>query len=221
LQSIQKVLASVLDDPWLDCLNFSQAFVACLGAGPWHLNRRRAIQTKALVVLLNTGKDLCALETNPHVLEIYPLSWQNKYLSQAINIGKKYLGGFNVYCDILIHKFQPDDVRKVFYNEFGIQQDKHVKCISLFVRDKLKCPAFPMDRHVERILKQLQIQRNEDRVIKICKDFNINPNKWSSWLFRDKSENPSFEELMQAYKNFVVANRKYFLPETKQYFKWS
>jgi hypothetical protein len=66
------------------------------------------------------------------------------------------------------------------------------KCLWLFARDYLQLPAFPIDRHVERFVKEVGLKRDEWYIIKLCRMAGLDPSKINRSLFLAKAENQSF-----------------------------
>ena len=78
---------STIDDgTWLDHLNASQAFLVCIGAGPWKVHRRNKIQGQAVEAL--GKKDLA--EVDDAKIFNYPLDWQNQKVADMIDYLKRY-----------------------------------------------------------------------------------------------------------------------------------
>jgi hypothetical protein len=162
---IQKIEAtSAIDDgTWLDHLNASQAFVTCLGAGPWKIARRTLIQKEAVESL--GGLDLSQVIT-PYR---FPLEWQNEKLDAMIDYLKRYLVTMSWFAKFLSGMNEPT---KMLYE---ITKTKgRAKVLDLFVRDYLKLPSFPIDRHVERVLKENGFPVNEKHMIGLCEEAGLN-----------------------------------------------
>lgn len=153
--------ASVIDDgTWLDHLTPSQAFLVCMGAGPWKINRRNLIQNQAIEAL--DRRDLS--EIDDVKIFKYPLDWQNQKVSAVMDYLKRYkitMVWFTKWISGM-----PEPVRMLY----DITKTKHrAKVLDLFVRDYLKTPSFPIDRHVERILNENGFPVNEKYMIDLCK----------------------------------------------------
>jgi hypothetical protein len=167
---------------WLRGRSYSEAFVICIGAGPWKFNRRKAIQGQALKIL---GKrDLVAL-SDDEISQMYPLQWQRNFIERAVDnltnpnsSWRKY--DFEVFCSC-----EPPIGRRTMLSLVG---SSSTKVISLFCRDALKVPSFPIDRHVKRKLIELGLPTDEDAVIELCEDAGIDPRKAAVAFVRAASD---------------------------------
>lgn len=169
----------------------SQAFLVCLGAGPWKFARRQKIQRDALDWLGDGDLvDLAhVMKTNeifPNRFEkqIYPhcpfpLTWQVLILRRAVENTIHNNRGSVTFDELITTMLQnPDKQNQLtqFYTLCGIFPPKHIKTISLFCRDYLKCPCFPMDRHVKKQLKELELGKlSEVELVEVCKSINQDP----------------------------------------------
>jgi hypothetical protein len=152
---------------WLRGRSYSEAFVICLGAGPWKFNRRKKIQEQSLEKL--QGRDLSELYgTEPW----YPLDWQNKFLLRATVNLRKWDLTFSEVC-LVANQMSGSGALETIRELVGT--DKYPKVISLFCRDGLGVPSFPIDRHVRRKLKELNLPDDEDKMIKLCNKADIDP----------------------------------------------
>ncbi len=165
IEKLQTIYNNLLDKDeftWLDGLNSSQAFLACIGAGPWKLARRQKIQEGALEIL---GQNDLLFVSN-EIINYFPLQWQKNIVQNLTNNLKST---FNTFCNKLYS-------RKMLYNACGVSS-KGVKVLSLFCRDYLKFDAFPIDRHVKRLLKDNKLPTTEDEMIYLCSLSGLFPNK--------------------------------------------
>jgi len=144
---------------WLNGRSYSEALVICVGAGPWRFNRRKKIQGLALSVL--NGRDLTEFPLN-----VYPLDWQNNIIINMQANTLKNRTQFNIVCQNINH-------RNAILEMSGCK--KLPKVLSLFCRDSLKIPAFPIDRHVKRKLEELNLPTNEDDMINLCIETGLPP----------------------------------------------
>lgn len=133
---------------WLVDLNSTQAFLVCMGAGPWGPTRREKVQTAALEAHAAQGHpDLADMDLQSLP---YPLSWQRKKIEAMQNFlvttpPFESRCSFQTFCNTLI---LDNHGPKPLYDVVG-----RSKVVELFVRDHLKLPAFPIDRHVRRTLE--------------------------------------------------------------------
>lgn len=165
------------DDPWLKAMTATQAFVVCVGAGPWKINRRRKIQRDALAIV--GQRDLS--EAVPY----YPLTWQ----TNMVWMMRTFLAVNNTTMTAFCASLKDP---KELYAAAGCP--KGTKVLSLFVRDYLGLPAFPVDRHVRRVLKEFNLPRTEDELVALCQATDYDPSKVASLLVRygsgDNNLNP-------------------------------
>jgi hypothetical protein len=68
---------------WLRGRSFSDAFVICLGAGPWLYGRRKTVQ--GLVLGKLKSRDISELDPQ-EISSWYPLKWQNQFLCHAVTV---------------------------------------------------------------------------------------------------------------------------------------
>jgi hypothetical protein len=104
--------------------------------------------------------------------DIFPLAWQYKLLSKICD-GLRG-GSFEVYC-------LTADAMDI-YNLCGTR----TKVISLFIRDKMNMPAFPIDRHVKRWLVENNLPTNEIEMLRYCFNNDVDPNKLNRWIVRQR-----------------------------------
>ncbi len=169
--------------PWLP-FDPSAAFICCIGAGPWKYGRRRKIQLQGLERL--AGRDLQeAVLGNATTKTIFdeslrvdwfPLKWQNQmtgalafYLRQLGRSLKKPI----TLADFCAQAPFNDGWRKLFYDVCGCP--KGAKVLSLFCRDYMRIPSFPIDRHVRKILKENGLPDKEEQVLQLCEMANVDP----------------------------------------------
>lgn len=166
-QLVQKIeSSSIIDDgTWLDHLNPSQAFLTCIGAGPWKKNRRNLIQKQAIDAL--GDKDL--VEVNNINIFKYPLHWQNQKVGYMIDYLNRYRINMHWFTEWLSKRKNPVQILYEITNTRG-----RAKVLDLFVRDYLKAPSFPIDRHVEKVLKENGFPVSENYMIKLCNEAGLN-----------------------------------------------
>lgn len=176
---------------WLEGLDDSQAFLVCIGAGPWQAKRRHDVQNAALRAYAEQGyRDLAFADPNKLG---YPLTWQvqkitvmRDHLIRAIN----HLTAANFPFLGLCARIRRERDAQPLYDVVG-----RSKVIELFVRDQLLLPSFPIDRHVRRALKAYRLPCSSDKIIKMCADLDADLHHdsrlLSRALFRLESENKS------------------------------
>lgn len=164
VQSIENKF-QIDDGKWLDHLNASQAFLVCMGAGPWKINRRNLIQHGAVEAL--GDKDLSQVD-DVKIFK-YPLDWQNQKTGDMIDYLKRYKISMRWFAG-WVAGF-PNCIKMLYEitNTRG-----RAKILDLYARDYLKVPSFPIDRHVERVLKENGFPVDEKYMIDLCKQAGLN-----------------------------------------------
>lgn len=192
LKKLYESFGEVTFDDWLDGLNYSQALMVCVGAGPWKINRRLKVQTDALIYL--GKKDIIDLFN----CDVFPFKWQNDIIKKlSTNI---YDGGYSSVNQLFITLdklyIHYGDTRKFLYSFCGKRNG--VKVLSLFCRDKLKIDSFPIDRHVKRVLQQYHLPTNEDDIINLCRATNLDPRKVATGIIQNAGvQNPNWSNLIK------------------------
>lgn len=182
-----------LEDHWLDDLTYSQALVVCIGAGPWKEKRRQQVQQNALNILGN--RDITQIDIDKIIKkQWYPFDWQNNMLMHFIVTFQNIQIIFDDWCNLIKRYSENSPIaiktfwRLEFQKRIGYEK-KLPKVLSLFIRDKLQFPSFPLDRHAKRILDDYGIPYNETLVIKLCLRNGIDPSKLNRYIFHQKSSN--------------------------------
>jgi len=169
------------EDPWLKSMTATQAFVVCVGAGPWKIGRRRKIQMEAL----NRIGPHDLFKPTLGFLGSYPLTWQNSMVQHLHEYLQEQRKTMTDFCASLKDP-------KALYAAAGCP--KGTKVLSLFVRDYLGLPAFPVDRHVRRVLKEFNLPCKEDELVALCDSMDYDASKVASLLVRygsgDNNLNP-------------------------------
>lgn len=185
---------------WLDGRSYSEAFVICVGAGPWRFERRKKVQGEALKQL--DGKDLINWNYPPKLSCFeYPLKWQNDIIFNTVH----YLMGnkvkFNDLCLMNNKKF----LRNLILEMSGCKTLP--KVLSLFCRDSLKIDAFPIDRHVKRKLQELGLPTKEEDMIKICREALLEPNLVATAFVRASSDMDNPDWSVTTRENITKSKR--------------
>lgn len=174
---------------WLKGRTYSEAFVICIGAGPWKFERRKKIQGEALRRL--EKRDLADLKP---AVKWYPLSWQNDFVNNMIkNLSINNLTMNKLCCKLACsHCTKPELAREYIFNFAGCP--KGSKVLSLFCRDGIGIPSFPIDRHVKRFLVKYNLPTNEGKMIKLCQELELDPCKIAIGCVRASSnmDNPDW-----------------------------
>lgn len=173
-------------DPWLDALTLSEAWVACMGAGPWTRPRRATVQAAALDQL--AGRDLAELAGRP--VTWFPLAWQNRAIEGAAAWGRDRGGSFDAAAWDLGWRarsvlLEPARARRILAAAGGFRRP--VKVVSLFTRDALELPAFPLDRHVRRWLEAQGLPLDEEEVIAVIAGAGLDPSALNRAIFGEGS----------------------------------
>jgi len=151
--------------PWLDELTPSEALVACVGQGPWVWQRRGEVSKVGLKQLRERfhGKVEEAFE-----FDAFPLSWQNNMIRSAANWLQTRQASFR-YLHMLVRTKQCS-VRDLFS---ACGNSDGVKVLWLFVRDYTKLPAFPIDRHVRRVIQRYELPDDSWQMLRLCEEAGI------------------------------------------------
>ena len=164
----------------------SKAFIVCIGAGPWKLPRREAVQKKALAWLGDRQIEMLT-EVN-----CFPLVWQNRYVSNLAVYLRKTKQSMEAFCR---------SITKLSHPTLGVQQVhqavgcKTSKAVSLFCRDFLHVASFPIDRHVQRWLEKYGLPVDEEKMIKLCMKADLDPCKVAKAFFQANFENFTFSKI--------------------------
>lgn len=159
--------------PWLP-QDASAAFIVCIGAGPWTYPRRRKIQYEGLQQL--NGRDIADLTGTE---KWFPLDWQNEMLN-TLTVKLKTMGREHWFAPpsmtrfvTNLRKISPIMARDTFYHACG--RPHGTKVLSLYLRDYVQVPCFPIDRHVKRSLQELRLPTREDSMLDLCNDIGVDP----------------------------------------------
>jgi hypothetical protein len=146
-------------DSWLLHLNPSEAVLACIGAGPWKIGRRQRVQQRAIDIL--DGRDLSSIRYSD---EYFPLDWQKNALQGLVFECNTHHQTFKT----MVEEFKNPNVGwpQVLLAKAATTKTV-LKCWSLFVRDYLQLPAFPIDRHVRRWLQERDLPTSESAVLEL------------------------------------------------------
>ena len=162
---------------WKDWLpvDFDYAFVTCIGAGPWTLKRRWDVQETAMK-WYQSNEPMEFIGERQLQVSCYPLQWQNNMLERMCRY--LYDGGWTMesFGHALIglaEKEMWSDSLRVLHH--AANNGRRTKVVSLYARDFLKIPAFPIDRHVKRILVANGLPTKEDVLVSECLDYGLDP----------------------------------------------
>jgi endonuclease III len=88
------------------------------------------------------------------------------------------------WLDTLIHGERSAwiPILKELFSMSGVPE-KGTKVLWLFARDFLQVPAFPIDRHVKRILAQYALPADSWKMTLICEQAEINTNQLARAFF--------------------------------------
>lgn len=168
---------------WLQGRSYSEAFVICIGAGPWKFERRKKIQGEALKKL--QGRDISDLGLD-EASKFYPLKWQNTFLHNSVQSLGILKQSFDFFCKELN---LIEDVYFALDAIFDITRcSGNPKVLSLFCRDSLQLSSFPIDRHVKRKLIELGLPTNERKMIGLCNKVGIDPREAAVAFVRAASD---------------------------------
>ncbi len=169
IRELVKETNDLIDDKrwnWLDDFTASEAFLVCLGAGPWKIKRRTLIQQQAVSAL--NKRDLSQVD-DVSIFQ-YPLKWQNEKAAAMIDYLKRYKITMTWFVGFISGMREPT---KMLYE---ITKTKgRAKVLDLFIRDYLKAPSFPIDRWVARALKKHSLPLHENYLIELCNKAALDP----------------------------------------------
>lgn len=184
LRIAEQVFSEAEDFAWLDTKTPQNAYLCCVGSGPWKFTRRWNVINAAL----DWGKD--KVFHLDDFEEIYPLTWQNSMLQAAMSYSKSNAFDFNEYF-YLIKEQPPADWKSEIFKVFDIAGcPQGSKVLWLFIRDYLKLPSFPIDRHVARRLDEFGLPQDPWALIDICLVMGLDPRKVAKRLVQDHVVNP-------------------------------
>lgn len=169
---------------WLTRHRPSVALVLCIGSGPWIFARRKQAQTAALTML--GDRDIADL-TLPELDEMYPLDWQKRLLKAAWDYSNSFEE--NPYWDVQGRR-PPRHRYLKLASMFGLS--KTPKVLGMYARDYLLADAFPIDRHVRKMLKEHGLPTTEPEMLDIFLLAGLSPREYARALFLSKSSNPVF-----------------------------
>ena len=193
VERLTKALRPVPDNGWLKHMSPSQALLCCLGSGPWRIERRTLIEQGALDLLGSRDITECSSELQNY----FPLAWQKDYLQKIVIF----------YKDHLQQPFNDSYSESPRDTLANLEQaiDKNIydfpKVLCMYVRDYLKLPIVPRDRHVNAKLDSFSIPKNTqiitEALIRVVTEDLVN--SYARAMFEEKSTNP---HLRVAYSFF-------------------
>lgn len=182
-------LEPTYDHTWVGS-NPSRAFLICVGAGPWKVNRRQVVQGKALEWL--GDRDLGNIHYGHFDYNVYPFKWQNNMLFNMLISLRSRCTKFTHICnEWKDNKNHWKEITKEFFNMCGTTENG-TKVLWLFVRDYLQFPAFPIDRWIKRALETHKLPQNSWQMVDLCIEAGVDPNRLNRALF--SGSNPDFQE---------------------------
>lgn len=181
------VLEPSYDHTWLGS-DPDRAFLICLGAGPWKVDRRRKVQQDALNWL--GEKRLDEMHYGHFLFDVYPFKWQNNMLLNMLLSLRSNVSTFEEFC-IKWKKMHWVDSLKDFFYKCGTKENG-TKVLWMFARDYLHLPAFPIDRWVKRSLERFGLPCDSWTMTNLCIEAGVNPNRLNRALF--SGANPDFSE---------------------------
>lgn len=178
------------DERWLP-KDPNNAFIICIGSGPWKTKRREQVQQKVLDWFASKEVSDFSEISLIDVPNIFPFKWQNQMLFNLITNLKSEEQNFKKLCSFWRLTRETENWREAIKNFFEYTDTpKGSKVLWLFVRDYLKLPAFPIDRHVSRNLKKLGFPENSWYMVEACLLAERNPNTLNRSFFL--SRNPEY-----------------------------
>lgn len=168
IKDLYNSFGEIKENTWLDGRSYSDAFVLCISSGPWRESRRLKIQTEAISFV--AGRDLS--EINCEII-FFPLKWQNDFLNSIIHYLQLNNKTMEKFCKLVKNELIITNSRQILYDQCRCPQG--AKVLSLFCRDSLKIPSFPVDRHVRKWLKEHNLPQKENEMVKLCYENDIDP----------------------------------------------
>ena len=156
--------------------DFDQSFVICVGAGPWTINRRFEVQRQALEWLAGNDGSLAAVGERQLSISCYPLQWQNtlvENMARYLHEGGWTMTTFGLALRGLASYDRWAEALDLLH--FAANHGRRTKVVSLYARDFLLIPAFPVDRHVRRILQANDLPTREGELVSLCMRHQLNP----------------------------------------------
>jgi hypothetical protein len=173
---VSKVRSKMRHNDWLPS-NPTAAYIVCVAQGPWKYERREKITQAALRE--TRGKDMRQISS----VSSFPFDWQkglignlNKYLNKK---GLSFKELLKQVVDTYKSGIANKDIdpaaraRHLFYKACGAPDGP--KVLSMFLRDYLHLPTFPIDRHVRRMLVKHKLPVHEAALIALCNTKGVDP----------------------------------------------
>lgn len=183
---LDRTLTSNHDSEWMG-YSPNLAILISIGAGPWQEPRRVQVQRAAIDWYIKQKVD-DLLYANPPTLPVYPIFWQQRCLAHIISFLKLHDQQFSNFCDGIKRH---NDIQLLF-KAFGCPPSGY-KVIWMFARDFLEIPAFPIDRHVKRVLLANNLPIDSRKMVELCLEANVSPNVLNRKFFSGK--NPDWSHL--------------------------
>ena len=182
LQALDKELVPSHDGTWLPTIA-DEAFLTCVAAGPWNWSRRQAVAKEAIDWVHKWEGELHNVLHYDLKYGVFPFEWQHNYVQQMIiYLRINHVSLTNMVVRWLSDKDEWRNHIKEFFHMCDAS-DKGSKVLWLFVRDFLKLPAFPIDRHVSRNLKELGLPMDSWLMVELCEKAGVDTNKIARGLF--------------------------------------
>jgi len=181
------------DDP-------SMAFLVCVGMGPWEEARRMKVAREAVERLVQRALfelrpfDLGLIKPEQLSDDVYPLEWQNRYLSNLVRSLNDndvlFSQVFDRWMDILIQCDPETSWRSVVKELFAMcgAPEKGTKTLWLYARDGIGVYAFPIDRRVKARLKQHGLPADSWYMTEVCVQAGIDARELARGMFYSKED---------------------------------
>lgn len=189
-----KDLAKIYSHPGkLINATWDEAFVRCLCLGPWRKERRAQVRTLALSALENAEGKLHKMKD----VSFFPFQWQITYASNMIAHLNAREVSMGMYCNSLMRCYEamwPKGKRIVLENFFSVVSGgdrRGSKVLWLFLRDFIRIPAFPIDRHIKRFLQRQDLPVNSWRMMDLCIEAGVDAGLFNRGIiFSSTQEEP-------------------------------
>lgn len=157
------------------------AFLVSLGVGSWKETRIFNVQKYALEWFYSYQvSDLRHIPSKRE--EIYPLSWQNKYLYNMIDSLKEEKDLFEALC---LHWKISNNWKESLEDLFrrcGARK-KGSKALWMFARDYLNIPSFPIDKITKITLEKYKLPVCPWEMVELCQEAEVSPNALNRKMF--------------------------------------
>lgn len=153
-----------------------------LSYGPWREKRQNQVWKKVYTNFQKVG-DIKDIEDISNLG--FPLSWQNERVEKM----RSYLRNRSINLQDFLSELNGQsgiEIRNKFREIMG---GNTTKIYSTFIRDFMEMDdVFPIDSRVSSMLNKLGLPKNEELMVKLCREHEIPPTLFEGFLYRFKDE---------------------------------